>query len=133
MNPDSMVTLKDCFYLILGVVIGLIAGIAIYWAPLRQFGNEWKAIWNLVRKRYVRGDSVRIKSGTDLKLYESNASNQVTTIIRETTMTIWHDEGVDWLHTSNGWMRVRVLQVYDPTVNGTPPVCRICHLDISQK
>lgn len=104
-----------------------LAGVAIYWAPLGQFGNEWKAIWNL-RKRYNQGDDLTVKAGIDLKPLDSRTPT--ATLLRDTRMKIWNDEGVGWHHTHSGWTRARVLHVFDPSKGAVSDVYKICHLDV---
>ena len=50
----ASVEVKDIVSLAIGTVIGLLAGVAIYWLPLGQFANEWRSIWHLTRRRYNR-------------------------------------------------------------------------------
>lgn len=121
-------TFKDLFYLVLGLVLGLLLGIGIYWLPLGQFVNEWKALWDLIRKRYPKGALLTVKRGTDL--VRVGMSTYPNLLNRDTEMAVWNDRGVDWFHTPNGWKRVRVLHIFDPKDEGIPPVYQICHLDI---
>ena len=128
---DSFITFKDCFYLFIGVVLGLIVGIGIYYWPLGQFSNEWKALWNLVRYKYPRGTAVIVINGTDLK--RVGVATYPNYLDQDKEMKVWHDEGVDWFHTVNGWQRVRVVQVFfDNDSVQPPPVYRICYLDIKK-
>jgi hypothetical protein len=99
MCESSFLTFKDLFYLILGIIVGLIFGVGIYWWPLGQFVNEWKALWNLARHRYKRGDTVTIKIGTDL--IRAGVTTYPNLLAQDAEMTIWHDEGVDWFFTSS--------------------------------
>lgn len=122
------VEIKDVVSLAVGTAVGLIAGVAIYWLPLGQFTNEWLAIWNLTRKRYNRDDELVVRAGTDLKPLNPNL--QAATVVQNTTMKIWNDEGVGWHHTHSGWKRARVLHVFDPSREGIQDVYKVCHLDI---
>lgn len=119
--------LKDVVSLVVGTIIGLIAGIAVYWLPLGQFWNEWRAIWNL-RKNYKRGDQLTIKAGTDLKPVSSGQA--VKSVSVSTRVEVWHDEGVNWHHTANGWKRARIIHVYEANLQGIQPVYKVCHLDV---
>ncbi len=118
-----MAELKNILYL----VAGLILGIGIYWWPLGQFMNECKAIWHLLRNQYSRGKQLNISAGTDL--YQVGVASQPLYIAHDKLMEVWHDEGVAWIHSSNGWIRAHVFHVYDLNISNAP-VYRACHLYI---
>lgn len=120
----------DIIVFVAGIILGLVAGIGIYWWPLCQFTNEWKAIFDLICNRYPRGFKLKIKEGTDL--VRVGFATYPNLLIQDKEMALWHDEGVGWFHTFDGWKRVRVIQVYDPTENGVPPIYRVCHLNIKK-
>lgn len=122
------VEIKDILSLAIGTVIGLIAGIAIYWLPLGQFTNEWLAIWNLNRKKYKLGEELVIRAGIDLKPLNPNLPILMTT--QNVTVKIWNDEGVNWHHTHSGWKRARVLHVFESSKQDIQNVYKVCHLDI---
>ncbi|KYG68758.1 hypothetical protein AZI87_05870 [Bdellovibrio bacteriovorus] len=118
---------NEIIWLGIGTAVGLLAGVAIYWAPLGQFGNEWKAIWSL-RRRYNQGDELTVRAGIDLKPLDSRVAT--ATLMRDTQMKIWNDKGVGWHHTHSGWKRARILHVFDPATGGVSDVYKICHLDL---
>lgn len=122
------VEIKDLLFLIVGMILGLLFGIAIYWFPLRQFKNELVALWNLSRIRYKQGDKIKVKAGVDLKPLNPN-DKLATTGSNIQQMLIWNDEGISWHHTGNGWIRARVIHVARQTEE-LSPVYKICHLDI---
>lgn len=128
MNFESIVTLKDLFYLFFGLILGLLFGIGIYWWPLGQLQNELTSLVNLVGKKYPRNSNVLVRSGTELKLVGVASYPNILTSDKE--MSIWHDEGVGWFHTNQGWRRARVLQVFDSSFGASLHVYRICHLDL---
>lgn len=119
------IVFKDIVLLVVGVVIGFVFGVAIYWLPLGQFLNEYEAIWNLVWKRYSRGDDLVVKAGTDFKSLGQDQT--LHTITRNTPMKFWHDEGIGWYFTSSGWKRVRILHVY---TESSEQLYRICHKNL---
>lgn len=121
-----MITLKDIVYFFLGIVVGLIAGVALYWLPLGQFCNEWGAVWNLSRKRFNFCDEVSIAQGTELK---STDGAYCITVQPTSVFQVKHDEGVAWIHISSGWVRARILHVFlvgDPDLR----VYKVCHLHL---
>lgn len=121
-----MIEIKDIISLTVGTVIGLLAGIGIYYWPLGQFLNECKALCNLTRKRYCAGDDVTVRAGVDLKpLLQGNTK----TTVRDVVLKVWHDEGVGWYHTRSGWKRARILHVYFP-LEQISPVYRVCHFEL---
>jgi hypothetical protein len=113
---------------ILNFALGLLAGIAIYWLPLKQFKNEIRALWNLVRRRYKQGDLLKVKPGTEFRPLNSSQSSVLS--MQGTTVRVWHDQGVDWIHTSSGWIRARVIHVGLHSGPQMSPVYRVCHLDL---
>ena len=119
---------SNLIWLVIGTVIGLVAGIAIYWTPLGQLCNEWRALWNLTRKRYRKGDMLTARAGTDMKPLDSKLPTK--TVLNNYQLGVWNDEGVGWHHTSSGWQRTRIIHVYDPQQQGIQDVYKICHLDI---
>lgn len=124
---------KDIAFLVMGLIFGLISGVAIYWMPLNQSLNEWRALWNLVRKRYNREDRLTIKAGVDLR--STNPEAPEITTRENAVFGVWHDEGVNWHFTSRGWKRARVLHVFyidnqNPNPNQLQPIYKVCHLDI---
>lgn len=66
-----MASLKDIVLLVVGLVLGVVLGVGIYWWPLGQFCNEWRAIYNLKWTRYQRGDDVTVLAGTDLRAVDT--------------------------------------------------------------
>lgn len=122
-----MVEIKDVVSLVVGLVLGVWVGIALYWLPLRQSLNEWKALFHLVCNRYKQGDIVTVSAGTDLKPVDSQL--QIATVTSNSTMNVWHDEGVGWHHTHSGWKRARILHVFNQG-SGVSTVYKICHLDL---
>jgi hypothetical protein len=129
-RSKRMVEIKDLVYLVIGVAVGFIAGIAMYWLPLRQFGNEFKSLWNLVRRRYQEGAIIKLKPGTRFKPLSSDLS--VKEAFSPTTATVYHDEGIGWHHTRFGWSRARILHVFVPgdDKDSLRPIYRVCHYDI---
>jgi hypothetical protein len=123
----ELITCKDVFYLIVGVVIGLMAGVAIYWLPLGQFCNEWKALWNLAYRRFNQGDVVKIRSGTQL---ESTPATYGYTVTPENRFLVWHDEGVGWFHTGFGWKRARILRVFLQAQENI--IYKVSHFDLEE-
>lgn len=117
----------DAFLFIAGVIVGFLFGVAVYWLPLRQFGNELKALKSLVFKRYHRGSQVTVRAGADLKTL--SGQSDATFVGNEIVMNVHHDQGVEWFHTgSHGWTRARVIQVYEPRNENV--IYRVCHLDL---
>ncbi|MCB9061386.1 MAG: hypothetical protein H6622_07695 [Halobacteriovoraceae bacterium] len=125
-----IIELKDVLLLVVGLALGLLLGIAIYWLPLGQFKNELRALWNLTRKRFRQGDKVRIKSGVDLKPIDSRL-DIATTGGNVQDMLVWNDEGISWHHTPNGWIRARVIHVAKESEE-ISPVYKVSHLDIAK-
>lgn len=123
---SDWITSKDIFYLVIGLALGFLLGIAAYWFPLRQFGNELRALFNLVRKSYKRGDKVKICSGTGLKSLDGKL--ELLPVAEERLLIVWHDEGVGWYHTNHGWKRARILQVFQ---EHQTTIYKCCHLDLS--
>lgn len=126
-----MVEPKDIVFLILGIIIGLLAGIAIYWLPLGQFINEVLAISNMVFNRYTRNDKLTVKPFVSMKPLDSQ--NQPIEYNCNHEMQVANDEGVGWHHTAKGWKRARILHVFDPMQEGSQNLYKICHLDIQPK
>lgn len=124
MNSE-WVTFKDIFYLVIGLALGFLLGIAAYWLPLRQLGNELRALLNLVKKQYSRNEKVSILPGVALKSLDG--ALELLPVAHERELIIWHDEGVNWYHTDDGWKRARVLQVFQ---ENQTTIFRCCHLDI---
>lgn len=122
-----MVEAKDVIYLMIGLIIGLYLGVALYWLRLGQSLNEWKALVNLNFKTYKRGDAVTVKAGTDLK--PVNSSLPTLTVINNLSVHVWHDEGVGWHHTGSGWKRARIVHVYQAG-DGITNVYKACHFDL---
>jgi len=123
-----MLTCKDILLLILGTLVGFFFSVGIYWAPLGQLFNELKAVWNLCRHRYNRGDTIQIRGGTTL--YPLNVKQDRLLFIPNKEMKIWHDEGINWHHTDSGWIRARIVHIFNPEEKGIPSVYKACHLDI---
>lgn len=120
--------MKDLVLFVLGVIVGFLFGVVIYWLPLKQFKNEILSLWNLCSMRLARNDRVKLRVGTKLKpvaieLSEKEVSNE------EHEWIIWHDEGVGWHFTSHGWLRARIFQVADPSEDRNP-LYKVCHLDL---
>lgn len=117
--------MKDILLLTLGLILGLLVGIAMYWLPLRQFLNECRSIWNLARKRTVWNQKIKIGPGEyrcSVPAYPKYMSNACIAYV-------YRDEGVAWFFTVNGWVRRRVLHVYfDPANIG--PTYLVSHNDI---
>jgi hypothetical protein len=124
------IELKDWFLFVLGIIVGLFAGIAIYWLPLSQFLNECKSLINLATKRYPVGTSITVRGGAELKPLDSGTRLGTGFISQNVNMKVWHDEGIGWFHTSSGWSRSRILHVYFPSEGGIQLVYKICHLDL---
>lgn len=122
-----MIEIRDIVSLGIGTAVGLLAGIGIYYWPLGQFLNECRALWHLTRKRYRVGDEVTVRAGVDLKPL---VHGETKTTIRNTSLKVWHDEGVGWHHTHSGWKRARILHVYFPSEE-ISPVYRVCHLELT--
>lgn len=120
--------MKDGVLFILGILIGFLFGIMIYWLPLRQFKNELFALWNLCTKNYKRDTVIRLKVGTRLKALSMNIQDREVTNDLQTWI-VWNDEGVGWHFTSNGWQRARIVQIMNPSEEGNP-LYRACHLEI---
>jgi hypothetical protein len=117
---------------ILGVVIGFLFGVAIYWLPIGQFFNELKSLWSLVSKRYPDGTQITVRGGIDIK--PQNSALHVLFLTRDTLMTVWLDEGIGWHFTNSGWVRARILQVWmNESKDEVPNLYRICHKDILRK
>ncbi len=122
-----MVEIKDIVYLIIGLMLGLYAGVALYWLRLGQSVNEWNALTNLNLKSYKQGDAITVKAGTDLK--PVNVALPPLTVVNNLSMHVWHDEGIGWHHTSSGWKRARIVHVYQAG-DGITNVYKACHLDL---
>jgi hypothetical protein len=124
------IELKDWVLFVLGIIVGLLAGIAIYWLPLSQFLNECKSLFNLATKRYPVGTPVTVRAGAELKPLENGTRIGTGFISQDANMKVWHDEGIGWFHTASGWSRSRILHVYFPLEGVVQPVYKICHLDL---
>lgn len=134
----SDIQIKDFVFLIVGLIIGVPVGIwigiALYWCPLGQFLNEQRALWNLVFKRYRRGDSVTVRAGAEL-----NPVNPVKMSKRtenDCQMVVCGDEGIGWHHTGEGWKRSRILHVCfanDTSMGGLPVIYKACHFYVAKK
>ncbi len=117
---------------ILGVVIGFLFGITIYWLPIGQFWNELRALLSLISKRYPEGTEILVRGGIDLKPLDTNLRVQYA--IKEQLMKVSLDEGINWHHTQSGWIRARVLQVWkDEREDVIPALYRICERDILER
>lgn len=121
------IELKDWILFIAGIVVGFFFSIAAYWWPLGQFKNECKALWNL-KKKYLRGEIIIVKTEVDLK--PINSIEKTLSTFSEFKMQVANDEGVGWHHTSNGWVRGRILHVYKANTGEIEPLYKICHLDL---
>lgn len=117
--------MRDLLTLVLGVVIGGLVSIAIYWYPLCQLHNELCALWNLMRHRYPKGCQVTIKAQSRLESVVDSKDKK--DIFANTPMFVWHDEGVTWFH-AGVWIRARVLHV-GPS-SGDEGERRVCHRSI---
>lgn len=123
------IELKDWILFIAGIVLGFFFSIALYWWPLGQFINECKALWNLSRNKFKKGDEIVIKAGTDLKSFDG--LSKILFVPSDSKMMIWNDEGVNWFHhSSKGWVRARVLHVCKLNTGSIEPVYKACHFDI---
>ena len=111
-----------------GVVVGFLVGLMIYWMPLGQFINEIKALYNLNKKRYRRGDKIVIASNSDKKSLLQ--PNLISCNYYDKEYVVFYDRGIDWHFSSKkGWIRARVLSVFDPD-DKTGELYNICHIDI---
>lgn len=108
-NFGSLVTFKDIAYLVVGLALGILFGIAIYWLPLGQFQNEVKALKDLACRRFSRGDSLVVVLGCELCSSDGSWSRGFS---EGDILKVKHDEGVSWFHTDRGYIRSRVLHVY---------------------
>lgn len=122
------IELKDWILFVAGIVIGFFFSIAAYWLPLGQFMNECKALWNL-RITYRREDQITIRPGVDMSSLDPSAPKLSTTNNFE--MKVANDEGVGWHHTSQGWVRARILHVYRAGTGKIEPLYKVCHLDLA--
>lgn len=124
---------KDIIFLIIGLIIGQVLATALYWLPLGQLGNEYKALLNLCSKKYKNNTKIKVRKSTRLqptKEFKENKDVEVP-FTNNYEMIVWHDAGIDWHHTNKGWTRARVLHVTEEKDNS--PVYKICHLDISNE
>ena len=119
---------KDWILFFFGIVLGFFFSIAVYWMPLGQFKNECMALCSLLKKKYQREDVVTIRSGVDLK--PVNSSYAKLSISNDFKMQVANDEGVGWHHTSRGWVRARILHVYNPDAGSSESLYKVCHLDL---
>lgn len=120
--------MKDAIFFVLGVVVGFLFGLVIYWLPLRQFKNELHALWSLCTKKYSRDTKIKLKVGTRLKAISPNVQDKEV-LNDQHEWVIWNDEGVGWHFTINGWQRARIIQVANPREDGNP-LYRTSHLEI---
>lgn len=108
--------MKDYVFLILGLILGLFFGLAIYWLPLGQFFNECGAIWSLACRRTTPNQKIKIGPGD----YRCSIPAYPMTISNTSIAYVWRDEGVTWFFSSKGWVRRRVLHIYfNPNNIGT--------------
>jgi hypothetical protein len=100
--------MKDFVLFVAGMTVGLLSGLWIYWCPHKQFRHELCSIWNLVSKRYKRGDEVTVQQGVDLMPVSPKGPIRCTTA--PTKMIVAYDLGVESFFTSTGGhRRSRVL------------------------
>jgi hypothetical protein len=71
--------MADFFIFVVGIVIGFLFGLIVYWLPLRQFKNEFLSLWHLATKRYKRFDRITVGAGVDIKPLNFNLPIKMVT------------------------------------------------------
>ena len=119
--------MKDFVLFSLGIVVGFLFGVAIYWLPLKQFKRELSSLKNLVFKRYKRGDEILVKSGASLQSVD-DYNEPPMPLYEQTEMIIAYDLGVEWFYTnSDGHIRARVVHASLKSQLGLPFLYRVPH------
>lgn len=110
---------------ILGIALGFLISIAIYWGPLKQFCNELKALCSLMRRAYKRGDKVRTSS----RLFSVCNEYELPAMSGLRDLIVFHDEGVCWYFDGVEWTRSRVILVHQE--NDSKTLYKCSYTDIS--
>lgn len=120
--------MKDAILLVIGVIVGFIFGVAIYWLPLKQFKRELSSLRDLVFKRYKRGDEILVRSGVDLKPVDPSFGGSSLPLYQQTEMIIAYDVGVEWYFSSTeGHVRSRVVHASLKSQSGLPFLYKVPH------
>jgi hypothetical protein len=118
---------KDLILFALGVIVGFLFGLVIYWLPLRQLRNELSSLKNLMLKKYTRGDEITVRVGVDLKPVDPNFGGPLH-IYQQTEMIVAYDVGVDWYFMStSGHHRSRVVHASLKSQPGVPFLYKVPH------